>query len=283
MNKIFLVIGLIFLLGGGFLAIFSVTTTIDETISADEDIARIFLLPDAPLHLPVGETVTAQFDITGTSPQRDVLLGITTNSSLDSVLVNNTIIDVTFTAEGFFVYILGTTEADEGGLFTFLWFVDSGNPVLFGVFDTAGYMAATDSLTIDAFQNNALVWANLSEGIGFLEAPTYDDYFFLLFNTNESLEEITAEVFMVTIATIPYLDSAQGTTQTTFTVDITSEDDYWFIVELPPGTYDVTFHGELAPQYPYRLYGFIVLLIGAAITLIGFIVKPKTTVPPQSF
>ncbi len=283
MNKIFLVIGIIFLIGGGFLAIISVTTTIDETISANENIPRIFMLPDAPLHLPAGETVTAQFDVTGTSPQRDIIMGITTNSSLDSVLVNNTIIDVTFTAEGFFVYILGTTEIDEGGLVNFSWFVDSGNPVLIGVFDTVGYMAATDSLTVDAFQNNALIWARLSDGIGFLEAPKYDDYFFLLFNTNESYEEVTAEAFMVTMASIPYLDGAQGTTQATFNVDITSENDYWFVVELPTGTYDVTFQGELAPQYPYRLYGFIVLLIGAAIALIGFIVKPKTAVPLQSF
>lgn len=275
MNKAFVVIGIILLIGGGLLAMISVTTAIDETISASEDIARIFLLPDVPLYLPAGETVTARFDVAGTSPQRDILVGLTTNSSLDSVLVNSTIVDVTFTAEGFFVYILGTAEADEGGLFTFSWSVDSGAPVIFGVFDTEGYLAATDSLTVDAFQNNALVWGSLSDGIGYFEASSYDDYFFLLFNTNESDEEVTAEVFMVTIATIPYLDSAQGTTQATFTVDITSEDDYRLVVELPDGVYDITFHGELAPQYPYQLYGFIVLLIGAAITLIGFLAKPK--------
>ncbi len=283
MNKVFLVIGIILLIGGGFLATISVTTTIDETISASEDIARIFLLPDVPLHLPAGETVTAQFDVTGTSPQRDVLVGLTTNSSLDSVLVNSNIIDVTFPAEGFSYYVLGTAEADEGGLFTFSWSVDSGAPVIFGVFDTNGYLTATEFLTVETFQNNALVWGSLSDGIGYFEASTYDDYFFLLFNTNENDEEVTAEVFMVTIAAIPYIDSAHGTTQATFTVDTTSEEDYRLVVELPAGTYDVTFHSELTPQYPYQLYGFIVLLIGAAIALVGFIVKPKTTVPPQSF
>jgi len=210
-------------------------------------------------------------------------MGITTNSSLESVLVNSNIVDVTFPAEGFSYYVLETAEADEGGFFTFSWSVDSGSPVLFGIFDTEGYLTATEFLTVETFQNNALVWGSLSDGIGYFEASTYDDYFFLLFNTNDSDEEVTVEVFMVTIAAIPYLDSAQGTTQATFTVDITSEDDYRLVVELPAGTYDVTFHSELAPQYPYQLYGLIVLLIGAAIALVGFIVKPKTTVPPQSF
>jgi len=255
LNKVFVVIGIILLIGGGLLATISVTTTIDETLSASEDIARKFLLPDVPLHLPAGETVTATFDVTGTSPQRDILMGITTNSSLDSVLVNSNIVDVTFTAEGFFYYALGTAEADEGGLFTFSWSVDSGAPVLFGAFDTDGYLTATEFLTVETFQNNALVWGSLSDGIGYLEAPKYDDYFFLLLNTNENDEEVTVEVFMVTIAAIPYLDSAKSKTQATFTYDITGEDDYRLVVELPDGVYDVTFHGELAPKHPYQMYG----------------------------
>jgi hypothetical protein len=251
------------------------TTTIDETMSASEDIARIFLLPDVPLQLPAGETVTSSFDVTGTPPERDILVGITANSSLDSVLVNSHIVDETFTAEGFFYYDLGTAEADEGGLFTFSWSVDSGTPVFFGVFDTEGYLTATSILTIEAFENNALVWDSLSDGIGYLESPHYDDYFFLLLNTNANDEEVTVEVFMVTLAAIPYLDSTHGTTQVTFTYDVTSEDDYRLVVELPDGAYDVNFHSELAPEYPYQMYGFILLLIGAVIALAGFLVKTR--------
>jgi hypothetical protein len=279
LNKVFVVIGIILLIGGGLLATISVTTTIDDTPSVSENLARKFLFPDVPLHLPVGETVTTRFDVTGTSPQRDIVVGITTETNLDSVLVNSTIIDEAFTAEGAFIYILGTTEVDEGGLITFSWSVDSGAPVLFGVFDTDGYLTVTDILTNEAFQNNALVWGSLSDGIGYLEAPKYDDYFFLLSNINDSDEEVTAEVFMVTIAAIPYLDSASGTTQATFTYDITSEDDYRLVVELPDGAYDITFHSELASQYPYQIYGLILLLIGGVIALAGFIIKEKPQIP----
>jgi hypothetical protein len=276
LNKVFVVIGIILLIGGGLLATFYITTTIDDTLSASEDIARKILLPDVPLHLPPGETITASFYVTGTPPQRDVLIGITTNSSLDSVLVNSNIVDETFTAEGFYYYTLGTAEADEGGLFTFTWSVDSGDPVLFGVFDTDGYLTATEFLTVETFQNNALVWGSFSDGIGYLEATKYDDYFFLLLNNNENNEEVTAEVFMFTIAAIPYLDYANGKTQATFTYDITSEDNYRLVVEMPDGTYDVAFHGKLGPKYPYQMYGFIILAIGAIIALIGFVVKSKT-------
>jgi hypothetical protein len=276
MNKAFVVIGILLLLGGGLLAMISISTTIDETIPAFDDLPQIFLLPETSLSLPVGETVTARFDISGTAPQRDVRIGLTTESLLDSVLMNSSIVDETFTAEGFYVYILGTAEADEGGLFTFSWFVASGAPVLFGVFDTDGYLIATDLLTIDAFQDNALVWGSLSDGIGYFEASMYDDYFFLLFNTNESDEEVTAEVFQLTIAAIPYLDSTEGTTQATFTYDISSKDDYRLVVELPDGAYEVAAHGELAPHYPYQLYGFLLLGIGAIIALLGFLVKSQT-------
>lgn len=277
MNKAFVVIGILLLLGGGLLAMVSVSTTLDETIPAFDDLPQIFLLPDTPLSLPVGETVTARFDVAGTAPQRDVRIGLTTESLLDSVIMNSSIVDETFTAEGFYVYILGTAEADEGGLFTFSWSVASGASILFGVFDTDGYLIATDLLTIDAFQDNALVWGSLSDGIGYFEASRYDDYFFLLFNTNESDEEVTAEVFQLTIAAIPYLDSAEGTTQATFTYEISSEDDYRLVVELPDGSYEVAAHGELAPHYPYQLYGFLLLGIGAVMALLGFVVKSHTT------
>jgi hypothetical protein len=106
LNKVFVVIGIILLIGGGLLATFYITTTIDDTLSASEDIALKILLPDVPLHLPPGETITASFYVTGTPPQRDVLIGITTNSSLDSVLVNSYIVDEAFTAEGFYYYTL---------------------------------------------------------------------------------------------------------------------------------------------------------------------------------
>jgi len=277
MNRVLVLIGVVLLAGGVVLALplIAVTTTIDETIAASEDFARIFLLPDVPLHLPVGEMVTARFEVSGTAPQEDVLIGLTTNSSLTSVLVNSAIIDDDFTAEGFTYYELGTAEVDEGGLLTFSWFVDSGNPVFFGVFDTDGYLTAVSLLTVEGFQDNALVWGSLSDGIGYVKASRYDDYFFIVVNSSESAEDVTVEVFMVTEAAIPYLESAEGTTQATFTEGITSEDDYRLIVELPDGAYTVAVHGELAPKYPYQLYGVLLLGIGVVVMVIGVLVKPR--------
>ncbi len=277
MNKVLVLIGVILLAGGVVLALplISVTTTIDETIAASEDFARIFLLPDVPLHLPAGETVTARFQVSGTAPEEEVLVGLTTNASLYSVLVNDTIIDDAFTAEGFTYYELGTAEVDEGGLLTFTWSVDSGAPVFFGVFDTDGYLTAVSLLTIEGFQDNALVWGSLSDGIGYFKASIYDDYFFILVNHSESAEDVTVEVFMVTEAAIPYLERAEGAAQATFTEAITSEDDYRLVVELPDGAYTVTVHGKLAPKYPYQLYGVLLLGIGVVVMVIGVLVRPR--------
>jgi hypothetical protein len=282
LNKILVIIGILILIGGGFVATLSVTTSIDDTLSASEDIARKILLPDAPLSLPAGETVTARFTVTGTVPERAIRMGVTTDASLAPVLANSTLIDETFVADGFFYYTLDTAEAGEGGLFTFSWSVDSGAPVLFGVFDTEGYLNATAFLTVDTFQANALVWGNLPEGIGYLETPYADDYFFLLLNPAATAETVTTQVFMVTVAAFPYLESAQSPTDATFSYTIPRDDDYRVVVELPDGTYNVTFHAELAPTYPYQLYGAVIAVIGAVLIVAGVLIKPKPQIRPSA-
>ncbi len=282
LNKILVIIGILLLIVGGLVATLSVTTTIDETLSASEDIARKILLPDVPLSLPSGETVTARFSVTGTVPQRAVRMGMIRNASLASVLANSSLIDETFTAEGFFYYTVGTAEAGEGGLFTFSWVVDSGSPVLFGVFDTEGYLNATDFLTVATFQDNALVWGNLPNGIGYLEAPQADDYFFLLLNPTATDETVTTQVFMVTIAAIPFLESTQSTTDATLTYTIPQEDDYRIVVELPDGVYNVTFHAELAPTYPYQLYGMLIAGIAVLLIIAGVLIKLQSQTRPNA-
>jgi hypothetical protein len=282
LNKILVIIGILMLIGGGLVATLSVTTTIDETLSASEDIARKILLPDVPLSLPAGEAVTARFTVTGTTPERAIRMGVTTNASLAPVLANSSIIDETFVAEGFFYYTLDTAEAGEGGLFTFSWSVDSGAPVLFGVFDTDGYLNVTAFLTVETFQANALVWGNLPNGIGYLEAPHSDDYFFLLLNPSAMDETVTTTVFMVTVAAIPFLDSVQSTSEATVSYTIPRDDDYRVVVELPDGAYTVTFHAELAPTYPYQLYGVISAVIGVVLIVGGVLIKPKSQIRPSA-
>lgn len=274
MHKLILVLGIILLIGGGLVATLSVATTIDDNLAASEDIPRKILLPATPLTFAAGETMTTRFTVTGTIPSHEVRMGITTNSSLASVLVNRSIIDDTITLDGWFYDTLDTAEAAAGGLFTFEWSTDSGTPVMFGVFDTDGYLNVTSFMTVETFQANALVWGRLADGIGYLEAPQSDDYFFLILNPNENPEEVVIHVFMVTYAAIPYLDSVTSTTQATLTYTIPGDDVYRFVVELPDGDYTVTFHSEGDPTYPYQLYGILIIAIGAVIAIVGVLRKP---------
>lgn len=277
MHKLILLLGIIILIGGGLVTTLSVTPSIDDALVASEDSPRKILLPETPLSLPAGERVTTRFTVTGTIPQREIRVGITRNDSLATVLVNRSIIEDTQTLDGYYYTTLDTAEAAEGGLFTFGWSVDSGTPLLFGVFDTDGYLNATNFMTVETFQTNALVWGQLAEGIGFLEVSQSDDYFFLLLNPTENSEEVTTRVFMVTRAAIPYLDSVTNITQATLTYEIPRDDVYRFVVELPDGIYNVAFHSEWNPTYPYQLYGIIIMAIGVVIVVVGVLRTPTRT------
>jgi hypothetical protein len=283
LNKLFLVVGIIYLLVGGVLIRISVTTIVDESIPAFEELARKFITPEPPLHLNSGETITARFDVTGTSPERDVVFGITTSSSWNAVRVNSSIINGTFQFEVSRVYIVRKVLANQGGLFTFSWSVNSGNSVLFGAFDATGYTALISNISVNNFQNYALVWGNLPGGIGYLETSRDGDYFFLLYNPNVSGEVVSVEVFMVTGASVSYIESAKGKNQANFTFDVTVEDEYIIVVELPHGGYEVNLRGESTIKYPYQVFGFALALLGAIFAIAGLIIKSKSqTIPSPS-
>lgn len=99
MDKRFLIIGIIVLLGGGVLISISVIPIVDESIPAFDEFSRKFIAPEPPVRFNYGETVTARFDVTGIAPERDVVFGITTSSSWYKVRLNSSIIKETFTAE----------------------------------------------------------------------------------------------------------------------------------------------------------------------------------------
>jgi hypothetical protein len=261
---------------GGLLAMMSITPSFDESIPAYDDIMSIFFAPDPSLHLQSGETITTRFDVSGTPPGDEIVFGITTVTDFTSVLVNYTVFDEIVTIDSYWVEILETTESDEGGLIVFSWDVNGNDYVYFGVFDTEGYLNLWDGeITIDNFEDYALVYGNLQSGIGYIQTAYYDDYFFLLLNNNSVEETVTVEVLQVTIAHVPYLDSASSTTQASITYETRTEDDYIVVVELPVGAYSVSLHGELDATYPYQLYGFILVGVGIVVLVYGVIAKPK--------
>jgi hypothetical protein len=281
LNKLFLVVGIIYLLVGGILIHISVTTVVDESIPAFDEYARKFIAPEPPLHLSPGETFTARFDVTGTSPERDVVFGITTSSRWNAVRVNSSIIKGTFQFEVSRVYIVRKVLASEGGLFTFSWLVNSGNSVLFGAFDAIGYTALMSNVSVSNFENYALVGGNLPGGTGYLETFRESDHFFLLMNPNVSDEVVSVEVFMVTGASISYYESASGKAQADFTFEVTDEDKYVIIVELPDGGYEVKLWGGLILKYPYQTFGFAFVFLGAIFVLVGLIIKSKSQTIPN--
>jgi hypothetical protein len=258
LNKLFLIIGIIYLLVGGVLISISVTTIVDEKIPASEEYARKFITTEPPLHLNPGETVTARLDITGTSPERDVVFGITTSSNWNRVRVNSSIIKGTYQFEVSRVYIVRKVLANDGGLFTFSWSVNSGNSVLFGAFDANGYTTLMSNISVNNFQNYALASGNLPGGTGYLETFRDGDYFFLL-----------------------YFESARGKNQANFTFGVTDEDEYVIVVELPDGEYEVNLLGELIRIYPYQAFGFALVLLGAIFVIVGLIIKSKTQTNPN--
>jgi hypothetical protein len=281
LNKLFLIIGIIYLLVGGVLISISVTTIVDEKIPASEEYARKFITTEPPLHLNPGETVTARLDITGTSPERDVVFGITTSSNWNRVRVNSSIIKGTYQFEVSRVYIVRKVLANDGGLFTFSWSVNSGNSVLFGAFDANGYTTLMSNISVNNFQNYALASGNLPGGTGYLETFRDGDYFFLLLNPNVSGELVFVEVFMVTGASVSYFESARGKNQANFTFGVTDEDEYVIVVELPDGEYEVNLLGELIRIYPYQAFGFALVLLGAIFVIVGLIIKSKTQTNPN--
>lgn len=120
-------------------------------------------------------------------------------------------------------------------------------------------------------------------GAGYLETPRYSDYFFLLYNPNVSGEVVTVEVIMATGASVSYLESAKGKNQANFTFDVINEDEYVIVVELPDGGYEVNLRGELTIKYPNQRFGFVLVLNGAIIAIVGFIYQSKSqTIPSAS-
>jgi hypothetical protein len=277
LKKIFVLVGVILILFGGLLSIISITPSFNESITAYDDIMSLFISPDPPLHLQSSETITANFDVSGTPPNDEIVFGVTTVSDINSVLINGSIIDETFTIDEFWVEVLDTAESDEGGLLVFSWEVSSSDNVYFGVFDTEGYLSFFDGeITISNFEYFALVYGNLQDGIGYIKTAYYDDYFFLLLNNNPIEEIVTVEVLQVTIASVPYLESSGGTTQASVTYQTQTEDEYVIIVELPVGTYSVALTGELDSTYPYQMYGVLIVVAGILVLAYGVIVKPKS-------
>jgi hypothetical protein len=284
MQKIFVIVGIALLLAGVVLSIYSVTTTLDDSFPAFEEFMRMFQAPEQPMHLSSGETVTASIDVSGTPPEDYVVFGVTTSENFNSVAVNSSIFDETFVAGELYAYVVCTAESDEGGLLVFSWSVSQEDSVYFGVFDSEGQMNFWADITSANFETHALLYGNLQEGIGYIVAPKEDTYAFILLNYNEQQEWVTVEVMQVTNASVPYLESAEGKTHAALTYTTTNEDDYIIVIELPDGTYTVSLNAELSPKYPYQVFGFILLAVGAIVTVYGFIAKPKPsqTVVPQN-
>jgi len=275
MQKVFVAAGIALLLIGVVLSAYSTTTTLDDSFPALEGFIRIFQAPEEPLHLSSGETVTASFDVSDTPPEENVLFGVTTSENFNSVAVNHSIFNETFIAGELFVYVVNTALSNEGGLFVFSWSVSQGDSVYFGVFDSEGHVNFWADRTAANFEMHALLYGNLSEGVGYIIAPKDDTYAFILLNGNEQAEWVTVEVMQITNASVPYLVSAEGKTHATLTYTTTTEDDYVIVTELPDGTYTVNLHAELRSTYPYQVFGFILLAVGVIATLYGFIAKLK--------
>jgi len=275
MQNVFVIAGIALLLTGVVLSVYSTTTTLDDSFPALEEFMRIFQAPEEPLHLSSGETVTASFNVSDTPPEENVLFGVTTSEDFNSVAVNRSIFDETFIAGELYVYVVNTALSDEGGLFVFSWSVSQGDSVYFGVFDSEGHVNFWADRTAANFEMHALLYGNLSEGVGYIVAPKEDTYAFILLNGNEQAEWVTVEVMQITNASVPYLVSAEGKTHATLTYTTTTEDDYVIVTELPDGTYTVSLHAELSSTYPYQVFGFILLVAGAVATVYGFIAKPK--------
>jgi hypothetical protein len=142
-------------------------------------------------------------------------------------------------------------------------------------------MALISNISVNNFQNYALVWGSLPGGTDYLETSRYDGYFFLLYNPNVSGEVVSFEVVMVTGASVSYLESAKGKNQANFTFDITNEDEYVIVVELPDGGYEVNLQGELTVKYPNQRFGFVSVFNGAIIAIVGLIIKSKSQANPS--